>query len=211
MATSDLSGYLASRGQGPGILVLHPWWGLSAAVRAACDRLAGHGYVAYAPDLYHGRLAHTIDEAQALADQLQPEAASADIARAVEALQARSGPNGLGVVGFSLGAFFALRLSATDPARIRAVVLFYGTGDGDFNRARAEYLGHYAENDPYEPAENVAWVEGALTTAGRPVTFHHYVGAGHWFCEPDRPDAYNAPAAELAWERTVKFFQHALR
>lgn len=214
--TQDASaGYQAipPSGTGPGVLVLHPWWGLSAAVRATCDRLAAHGYVSHAPDLYHGRLAATIAEAQAMVDHLNPEQAQADIAQAVDRLWARSQApgRGLGVVGFSLGAFYALRLSAADPERIKAVALFYGTGDGDFGRAAADYLGHFAESDPYEPAESVAWVEGALRAAGRPVTFYHYAGVGHWFFEHDRPEAYHAPAAELAWERTLAFFQQTLR
>lgn len=208
MSDATPSGHLAlpSGTSGPGVLVLHPWWGLSSAVRAACDRLAGQGYVAYAPDLYHGQLVSTIDEAQAMVDKLDGKAAAADIARAVDLLATRSTGGGLGVVGFSLGAFFALRLSAGDPDRIKAVTLFYGTGDGEFDKAQAAYLGHYAENDPYEPAESVNWLEGALKTAGRPASFHRYPGVGHWFCEADRPDAYNEAAAELAWSRTFEFF-----
>lgn len=208
MSDATPSGHLAlpSGNSGPGVLVLHPWWGLSPAVREACDRLARHGYVAYAPDLYHGQLVSTVDEAQAMVDKLDGKAAAADIARAVDLLAARSTSEGLGVVGFSLGAFFALRLSAGDPDRIKAVTLFYGTGDGEFDKAKAAYLGHFAENDPYEPAEGVNWLEGALKTAGRPASFHRYSGVGHWFCEADRPDAYNEAAAELAWSRTLEFF-----
>lgn len=213
MSDSTPSGHLAlpSGKSGPGVLVLHPWWGLSQAVRDACDRLARHGYVAYAPDLYHGQLVSTIDEAQAMVDRLDGKAAAADIARAVDHLAARSASGGLGVVGFSLGAFFALRLSAGDPGRIKAVTLFYGTGDGEFDKAKAAYLGHFAENDPYEPVEGVNWLEGALKSAGRPVTFNRYAGVGHWFSEADRPDAYNDAAAELAWSRTLAFFKQNLK
>jgi carboxymethylenebutenolidase len=195
------------------VLVLHPWWGLSSAVRAACDRLAGQGYVAYAPDLYHGRLVTTIDEAQAMVDNLDQAAAASDIAKATDLLgeRSQSRAKGLGVVGFSLGASFALRLSAGDPDRIKAVTLFYGTGDGEFEKAGAAYLGHFAEHDPYEPADAVNWLEGALKSAGRPATFHRYPGVGHWFCEADRPDAYNQPAAELAWSRTIEFFDQTLK
>ncbi len=215
MSQASPDGYLAvpTGGTGPGVLVLHPWWGLSSAVRAACDRLAGQGYVAYAPDLYHGRLVTTIDEAQAMVDDLDQAAAVSDIAKATNLVweRSQSSAKGLGVVGFSLGAFFALRLSAGDPDRIKAVTLFYGTGDGEFEKASAAYLGHFAENDPYEAAEQVSWLEGALRSAGRPVTFHRYPGVGHWFCEADRPDAYNQPAAELAWSRTIQFFDQTLK
>ncbi len=189
MNDPQLAGHLAlpAAGSGRGVLVLHPWWGLSSAVRGLCDRLAEAGFTAYAPDLYHGKIAATIPEAEALSGQLDPEGAMSDIAAAVSLLAQRAAPGSLGVIGLSLGAFYALRLSAAEPERIRAVVLYYGTGDGEFSRAQAAYLGHFAENDPYESAEWVNWLEGALREAGRPVTFHHYPGTGHWFCEPDRP------------------------
>ena len=115
------------------------------------------------------------------------------------------------MVAFSFGAYYALRLSGRDPERIRAVTLFYGCGDGDFDKARATYLGHFAANDPYEPAENVAWLENELRENGRAATFYRYEGVGHWFFEPDRVDAYNKTAANLAWKRTVTFLRENLQ
>jgi carboxymethylenebutenolidase len=109
------------------------------------------------------------------------------------------------VVGFSLGAYYALDLAADEPEHIRAVVLFYGTGEGDFGASQAAYQGHFAEDDPFEPRGNVDALESALKRAGRPVTFYHYPGMGHWFYEPDRTDAFNEAAADLAWVRTLAF------
>ena len=214
MSTPQSQGYLATpaAGSGPGVLVLHPWWGLNDTMRQVCDRLAAEGYLAYAPDLYHGRLATTVEEAERLSDELDREQARADVTAAVDLLWARAEPpeQGLAVLGFSLGAYYALQASVDEAQRVAAVVLFYGTGDGDFARARASYLGHFAGDDPYEPAEYVDWLEGALRDAGRPVTFHRYAGLGHWFFESDRPDAYDQPAAHLAWERTLAFLRTAL-
>lgn len=209
--TQKPTGYLAMphSGEGPGVLVLHAWWGLNDVIRDVCDRLAALGFVAYAPDLYHGQRATTIEEAEHLARQLDGEVAraKAETGEAVNRLWAYAGdpPTGIGVVGFSLGAYYALQLSVDDPERVRAVVLFYGTGDGDFNRAKATYLGHFAASDPYEPTESVDWLENALKASGRPATFYRYEGVGHWFFEPDRVEAYDEAAAKLAWERTVAF------
>jgi carboxymethylenebutenolidase len=114
------------------------------------------------------------------------------------------------MIGFSLGASYALDLAAADPEHIRSVVLFYGTGGGDFSTARAAYLGHFAENDAFEPQPNVDDLEESLRRAGRPVTFYRYPGTGHWFFEPDRIEAYNQAAASLAWERTLTFLRHSL-
>jgi carboxymethylenebutenolidase len=210
-------GYLAApnSGQGPGVLVLHAWWGLNDTIKSVCDRLAQEGFVAFAPDLYHGQVADTIAGAEALGQALDDNylQAKAEIAEAAQFLQERVGQHvgqandGLAVVAFSLGVYYALDLAASHPEQIRAVVIFYGTGDGDYSSSRAAYLGHFAEEDEFEPAANVNDLEAALRAAGRPVTFHRYEGVGHWFFEPDRPDAYNQPAAELAWKRTVDFLK----
>ena len=77
----------------------------------------------------------------------------------------------------------------------------------DFSASRADYLGHFAENDPYETQANVDSLETSLRRVGRPVTFYRYPGTGHWFFEPDRTEAYNAAAASLAWERTLAFLK----
>ncbi len=214
MSVDQPPGYLAEpkAGTGPGLLVLHPWWGLSSAIRAFCDRLVDQGFVAFAPDLYRGQVADTIEEAELLSSALQSEQVDADLADALTFLADRtqSRTPGFGVIGFSLGAFFALGLSIEKPDLIRCVVIFYGTGPGSFQGARAAYLGHFAETDPYEPPAAVKGLEAALHEAGRPVTFYTYKGTGHWFFEPDRSDAYDHEAAELAWDRTVSFLGSAL-
>ena len=69
------------------------------------------------------------------------------------------------------------------------------------------YLGHFAENDEFEPQTEVDALEDALRQAGRLVTFYRYPGTGHWFFEPDRTDAFDAAAAELAWDRTLAFLK----
>jgi carboxymethylenebutenolidase len=182
---------------------------LNNTIKDVCQRLADAGYVAFAPDLYHGKVADSIEAAEALAGALDEnfQQAKAEIAQAAEFLRNRSGvgQQGIAVIGFSLGAFYALDLAATDPEHVHSVVLFYGAGGGDFHRSRAAFLGHFAENDPYEPRENVNELEEALRNAGCPVTFYHYPETGHWFFEPDRVDAYKEAAAKLAWERTLAF------
>ena len=213
MTNSQPQGFLAvpPAGRGTGVLVLHAWWGLNDTIKATCNRLAKSGFIAFAPDLYHGQIAVTIPEAETLAKVLNANhlQAEAKLAEATIFLDKRVGgaDHGLIVIGFSLGANYALDLSISDPEHIRTVVLFYGTGGGDFSTSRAAYLGHFAEDDPYEPKSSVDELEVVLREAGRPVTFYHYPGTGHWFMEPDRTDAYNQTAASLAWERTLAFLK----
>jgi carboxymethylenebutenolidase len=208
-------GFLAvpPTGKGPGVLVLHAWWGLNDTMKAFCTQLAEAGFVAFAPDLYHGKVADTIADAEALGKALDSNhlQAKAEIAEATKYLNERAGQadRGLAVIGFSLGAYYALDLSNADPEHIRSAVIFYGTGADDFSNSRADYLGHFAENDQFEPQSNVDSLAESLKRAGRPVTFYRYSGMGHWFFEPDRIDAYNSAAATLAWERTLAFLKRS--
>lgn len=214
MTDAITRGYLAlpDTGSGPAVLVLHAWWGLNDTIRAFCLRLAEAGFVAFAPDLYHGQVTDTIPGAESLAQALDGRHldAKAEIRAALAFLAGRSGGAGVGVVGFSLGAYFALDASNAAPEYVRAVAAFYGTGAFEYDRARAAYLCHFAENDPYEPAENVAALTQVLQQAGRPAMIHTYPGTGHWFFEPDRVDAYNAEAATQAWDRTLDFLKREL-
>ena len=207
-------GFLAlpPTGSGRGILVLHPWWGLNDTVKSFCTRLSQQGYLAFAPDLYHGKLATTSPEAEQLSQALDAGQARADIAAALDYLSGRDAQPDqiLAVIGFSLGAYFALELSTVDPECIRAVVVFYGTGPGDYTASQAAYLGHFAEADEYEPESEVNRLEASLRAAGCPVTIYRYPGTGHWFFEPERTDAYNPAATVLAWERTLAFLKTAL-
>ncbi len=215
MTHTQPDGYLAlpPTGKGPGVLVLHAWWGLNDTMKAFCTRLAESGFVAFAPDLYHGKVADNIADAKSLVKALNTNhlQAEAEIAEATLFLNERAGQTdrGLAAIGFSLGANYALDLAVIDPEHIRSVVIFYGTGGSDFSSSRAAYLGHFAENDEFEPQSGVDELEEYLKLAGRPVTFYRYPGTGHWFFEPDRIDAYNPTAANLAWDRTLAFLKRS--
>ncbi len=207
--------YLATprSGKGPGVLVLHPWWGLNSFIRDFCDRLAQNGFVALAPDMFSGKVANTVEEAEKLVSQSnEVQTVPPIILSAVEEL--RKNPavneNGLGVVGFSFGGAWALWLATYKPEIIRAVTVFYSSGEGDYQQSKASFLGHFAEKDPFEPEAGIRALEKSLKSANRPTTFYTYSGTGHWFFETDRKEAYNAPAAQLAWDRTVAFLHGQL-
>lgn len=215
MTYAQPDGYLAipPTGKGGAVLVLHAWWGLNDTIRAFCTRLAESGFVAFAPDLYHGKVADTIADAETLSSTLfgNINQARADLAEATRFLNERAGQpgRGLAVIGFSLGAYFALDLSVSDPEHIHSVVFFYGTRPGDYSNSKAAYLGHFAEMDEFEPQADIADLEAALRRAGRPVNFHRYMGTGHWFFEADRLQAFNQAAAGLAWDRTLAFLKRS--
>ena len=202
-------GYLAlPEGRGPGVVVLHAWWGLTQVFTDLCDRLAKAGFVAFAPDLYEGKQTDTIADAEALVNAMDGDATYQTISGAIAFLQAHPSVagEGLGAIGFSMGAGWALLLDAP----IRAVVAFYGAQDPANITADASFQGHFATDDEFEPLEWVQSVERSIRESGREVTFYMYEGARHWFFEPNRPGYYDAAAAALAWERTVAFLHEKL-
>ena len=209
------SAYLAAPDYiAPGVLVLHAWWGLNPFFKRVCDRLAKAGFTALAPDLYSGEIAGTIDEAQALRAVFEQSDATnkmqATVVAAAQALREKTGKP-IGVIGFSMGSQWTISL-ATElaPDDVQACVLFYGVGEGDFGRGRANFIGHFAPNDEWEPEKWVKLTEDRLRNAHRLVTFYRYEGTGHWFFEDDKP-FYNAEAAQLAWDRTLAFLKSEVR
>lgn len=205
------AGYLAEPKSGHGrcVLVLHPWWGLNGDVKAYCDRLAAEGFVAFAPDLFHGKVVTTPAEAEALVQAYEPkhELLEAQIADATKFLVQKTGGRKIAVVGFSFGAYYALHLSNAEPTMVGTTVVYYGTGQQEFGASKSSYLGHFAEHDDFEPKAAVEGLTKLLESAGRPETIYTYPGTGHWFAEPSVKSAYDKASAELAWERTLAFLR----
>ena len=199
-------------GRGPGVLVLHAWWGLTPFFKQVCDRLADEGFVALAPDLHLGKQADTPDEAEALLASTDPNRVADLVLSSAATLRSLPITTGepIGVLGFSMGASWGLWLSARAPEQVKAVAVFYGTQDIDFEGTQSAYLGHFAEVDEFEDEDAVAYLQAQLRLAGSEVEFHHYPGTGHWFFEEDRPAAFDRSAAQQAWERTIAFLRQHL-
>jgi carboxymethylenebutenolidase len=207
------TGYLAlpEAETGPGILVLHAWWGLTDHVRTVCDELAAAGYVALAPDLFAGRLATEVSDAERQLAEADADELAHLTRSSLHTLRQLPGTSGdsVGVLGWSMGASMALWLAARVPDAITATVVFYGGQDIDMIDARSAFLGHYAEHDSYVDDDGLVLLESELHLDGLDVEFHRYPGTQHWFAEPDRPE-HDAEAAALAWDRTLAFLRHHL-
>lgn len=215
-AGSPAPGYFATpdASAGPGVVVLHEWWGLTAPIKQACDRLAEAGFLALAPDMYRGKTTDSIEEADALGSALDQNERQwrGDIRGAIQFLREHGASGPFGFLAFSLGGSYALDMSIKLAGEIAAVVTYYATYPGlDYGSAKVAYLCHFAENDQYVSAEDAADLERSLRAAGRPVTAYTYPGTGHWFFDANRPNEYDAAAAALAWERTVAFLNAELR
>ena len=194
----------------PAILVVHEWWGLNEQVKGVARRLGAEGFVAFAVDLYRGKLAEDATEAAAFAQALDARRALADLHAAVQALLPRSG-GALGTLGFCMGGAYALATAAHNK-EVKAAVAFYGIPSpalGDVSRISAKVLGHYASRDTHVSPERVDALERTLRAAGVQATLYRYV-ADHAFANEKRPEVYAPEAAQLAWQRTLAFFHSEL-
>lgn len=212
--TLDVNGqpvnaYLAaSETGGPGLLMLHAWWGLKPSFKDLCDRLAEQGFTVLAPDLFQGEIAETIEAAEELMKSSDDQVVSDAVMAAKDHLLTLT-KGKIGVIGFSFGAAWSLIAAAHDPDNIAATVLFYGVYEVDFSKVKSKILGHFGDRDEWEPLEGAKEMETAMKAAGLDVTLHVYPGVGHWFVESDRPE-YDPAAANLAWERTFAFLKETL-
>jgi len=193
-------GYLATpdMGAGPALIVIPERDSPPEHGRDICDRFGVEGFTALAPELHNGYTA-------------------ADLAAAIDVLTPHPAVRGqgVGVVGFSLGAGLALWLATHRPDDVVAVVPFYGVvPDGvqqpDWSRLSAAVQGHFGEDDPFCPPEVVSALERALGEAGVTVEMFVYPCAGRAFFDDTRPDAYVEDAARQAWIRTLEFLRKHL-
>ena len=208
-------GYLAKpdSGSGPGLVVIQEWWGLDDHMADIVDRFAGEGFVALAPDLFGGKVAHDTDEAGALMQQLPVDQAARDLGGAVDYLLADDSVTSskVGAVGFCMGGGFVLQLAAQQGDKIGAAVPFYGVGDAvpqEYNGISAPIQGHYAEQDAFYPVEQAREQEQQIRAQSQADVDFFYYAAGHAFHnDKDKLGTYDAEAAKLAWQRTVEFLK----
>jgi carboxymethylenebutenolidase len=205
----------AGRGTVSAIVVVHEWWGLNAQIRAMARRFGDLGYVVIVPDLYHGKVAGSAEEAHELARGLPEERALTDIQAAVAWLKGhpRVGKNRIGIVGFCMGGRLS-QLAALATADLAACVMFYGRPETDPEKLatlRAPLLGHFGAADRGIGHDQVESLQAGLKKAGKTAfEVYEYPGAGHAFMN-ESGRGYHADAARLAWARTAGFFQKHLK
>lgn len=210
------AGYLATPpgGTGLGVAVIQEWWGLVPHIEDVCDRLAEAGFVALAPDLYHGEKTTEPDEAGKMMMGIRLEQALKDMSGAAEAVAERSGGEKVGVVGFCMGGGLALLLAAERPDLVAACVPFYGAlpwegAEPDWSEMTAAVQAHVGDKDGWA----MSFAEGLvpkLQELGKEVEMFTYEGADHAFFNDQRPEVYDEAAASDAYERTVRFLQDHL-
>lgn len=205
-------GYLATpkSGKGPAIVVIQEWWGLVRHIEDVCDRFANEGFLACAPDLFHGKTTKSPDEAGKLVMELDAERAANEIAGAGASLLARPecSSKTYGVVGFCMGGGLA-KFVATRDANVGAAVSFYGgfkKVDAKWENLAAPMILIAGEKDNGLAASERELAD-KLQKMGKNVTYKLYPNVDHAFFNDTRPEVYNAEAAADAWKMTLDFFR----
>jgi carboxymethylenebutenolidase len=195
--------------------VIQEWWGLVDHIRDVCDRFAAEGFVALAPDLYHGESTTEPDEAGKKMMALEIDKAGKDMSGAVDLVRQRSDGKGIGVIGFCMGGGLALVLGCQRPDAVKAVAPFYGLipwpeAQPDWSKLEAKVRGHYAENDGFAGPEQAKALEQQLRDLGKDVELAIHPGVDHAFFNDTRPEAHSAEESAKAWDATLAFFRAEL-
>lgn len=199
-------------GPGPGVLLLHSFWGLNRQTKDAANQLADAGFTALAPDLADGQVFE--DEAEAFTALAEADMnVNASLVQSSLSIlrRAQLDPDApIGVLGFGSGASWALWLSARLVDEVAAVVTYYGSQAAPMSAARASFLCHWAEVDAHVTDLEIADLGLSMQLAGLDFRFEHHEGTVDGFAEPGRP-GFDSAAEVVAWRQTTEFLAGVLR
>lgn len=210
-------GYLAlpeGAESAPGVVVIQEWWGLNEQIKGVADSFAREGFVALAPDLFHGKRTKSPDEAGKLMMAMNIAETEKDLRGAIQFLlnHERVAGDKVGTVGFCMGGALSLFAASKNP-QVGACVVFYGGHPKvtpDLENLRAPVLGLYAAKDNFVTPDSVEALKSRMLDLGKSFEVRMY-DADHAFFNEEHPEVYNREAAEDAWRRTVEFFRRNLK
>lgn len=207
----DLAYFISGNpGPGPGVLVLHSFWGLTPSVKSLCDDLADHGFTVLAPDINFGELPGSQQEALDHLGRADPNRLASLVLSSAKLLHEKSTDGPIGIVGFGMGGSLALWASVRLADVVGAAISFYGSQQIDFAGARAAYRIHLADEDEYVSDDEAAFMEATMRLEDLDVEVAEYPGTRHGFAEPDG-DTFDPDAFDRAWARTLGFLDERLR
>jgi carboxymethylenebutenolidase len=209
-------GYLSvpESGKGAGVVVIQEWWGLVPHIKDVCERFAREGFVALAPDLYHGKTTRSPDEAGKMMMAMRIDEAARDLAGAIDYVAAlpENATHKVGTVGFCMGGALSLYAASKNP-EVSACVVFYGGHPNvkpDLASLKAPVLGIYAGKDGFVTPDAVSALDAELSRLGKRHEFHTYPGAAHAFFNDTRPEVHDPAASADAWAKTIAFLRREL-
>lgn len=209
----------------PGVIVIQEWNGIADHIKEVCIRLARQGYVALAPDLYHGTIGRTPEQNRGLSQNLDDVVAYRDLSAGIDYLRGRPGVRGerIGCIGFCMGGRQSLLLACQNQ-NLAAGVVYYGSIYSREITAKqpkhpidlvpglaCPLLGIFGEADAGIPMEHVGRLREALTRHKKTFEIHSYPGAQHAFANDTNPERYHPQATQDAWAQTLAFYQKHLK
>lgn len=209
-------GYLSipESGQGPGLIVIQEYWGLVDHIKDIADRFAAAGFVALAPDLYHGESTKAPDQAGKLMMALNIAQTEKDLGGAITFLTNHEACTSqkVGTVGFCMGGQLSLYAACLNSS-VGACVDFYGIHpnvEPPLNQLKAPLLGFFAGKDEFVAPSAVTELETKLEAANIKFEFHKFEDADHAFFNDARPEVFHLDHANYAWDRMNAFFKEHL-
>jgi carboxymethylenebutenolidase len=202
---SGLAYFISPEAPGPGVLLLHSWFGLNSFTKRLADRLADQGFTVLAPDLMSEALPVDQKEAEATLQAADPNyLASATLSGAgVLARQSRT----IQVVGLGMGGSLGLWASVRLPELVTGAVSIYGAQSMDFAASRSAYQIHLAERDPWLPEDDAIFMEATMRLEALKVEVYTYPGTTHGFFEEG--DDHDELASHVVWDRMLKFLRRS--
>ena len=199
----------------PGIIVVHENRGLNPHIEDIARRFALANFMAFAPDGLTSVGGFPGDDYKGgqLFSKVDGKKMAEDMVAAARWLKSRADCTGkVGATGFCYGGGIANRLAVRLGADIAAAAPFYGAGPAneDVPKIKAAMLVHHGELDTRLAAAWPAY-DAALKAANVPHEGYIYPGAVHGFHCDATPERYNKAAADLAWQRTVDWFNKYVR
>ena len=210
----DGTGYLArpeGEGNGKAVIVIQEWNGLNEHIKDLADRFAGQGYIALAPDHYHGVIAAEPDEAGKMFMALNISETEQELRGGIDMLHAETG-NPVGVTGFCMGGALALFAACQNSNKVGACVDFYGIHPNveyDWDSLTAPVLGLWAEHDDMVNPQLTGFAE-ALASRQHNFHFKTYPGTAHAFFNDTNTEGHDVEASADAWELTLEWFARYL-
>ena len=209
------NGYIAQPdavGSFPGIIMIHEIWGVNENIKDMAEKLASHGYVVLAVDLYDGQVALTLDEARELRASFEQQYWNENMNAAVTYLEENFTPQMIGSIGWCFGGGQSLNL-ALNNEDIDATVIYYGqlvTDKEILSKINWPVLGIFAALDQGITPEQVNEFETSLDELEIKNEIHVYPDVNHAFANPSG-DRYAPDAAKDAWKKTLTFFEANLK
>ncbi len=213
----NLTGFLAqpvNKSKYPGVVMIHEWWGLNDQIKSMATVLAGEGYVVLAVDLFDGKVATTVPDAQENLKEFPNDKTLPKLKTAVKYLRSLSNVDNLRIasLGWCYGGGQSFQLATNE--KLQGAVIYYGQVSTDKSilaNLKSPVIGFYGEEDTSLPVKDILEFEKDLKDQGTNTNITIYKGAGHAFANPTNTQAFRKERAIDAWTKTLEFLKQNLK